>query len=162
MAESLKLYLADESESLRIAQAVAAALAERRLPRCVIWLEGELGAGKTTLARGIIHTLGHEGRVPSPTYTLVETYAAGGLDIVHVDLYRLSDPAEVEYLGLEEAGESPAVVLIEWPRRADGHLEEQDIECRLTQSGSGRELVVNAVSADGAALLAALRRISGL
>src|ERR1700742_2364813 len=100
---------------------------------CVIFLHGDLGAGKTTLVRGLLRALGHAGRVPSPTYTLVEPYEIGPLSLKHLDLYRIADPEELEYLGVRELA---GTVLIEWPERGGHFLPEPDLDCRLTQAGT--------------------------
>ena len=115
----------------------------------VIFLHGELGAGKTTLVRGLLRALGHAGRVPSPTYTLVEPYEVGPLSLKHLDLYRIADPGELEYLGVRELS---GTVLIEWPERGGRHLPEPDLECRLAQDGKGRSLEVVGRTQAGRAL----------
>ena len=110
-------------------EAHAAAVARALRGPCVFALHGPLGAGKTTWVRAFLRTLGHEGVVPSPTYTLVEPYEVGGFRIWHVDLYRLEDPLEMEGLGIRELLDGKAVMLVEWPDRcpeisvlADVHL----------------------------------------
>jgi len=103
----------------------------------VIFLHGDLGAGKTTLVRGLLHALGHTGRVPSPTYTLVEPYEVGRLSLKHLDLYRIADPGELAYLGVREL---TGTVLIEWPERGAHFLPEPDLDCRLNLAAPGRVL----------------------
>ena len=103
----------------------------------IIFLHGDLGAGKTTLVRGLLHALGYAGRVPSPTYTLVEPYEVGPLSLKHLDLYRIADPGELAYLGVRELS---GTVLIEWPERGSHFLPEQDLDCRLALAGPGRVL----------------------
>jgi tRNA threonylcarbamoyladenosine biosynthesis protein TsaE len=98
----------------------------------VIELSGDLGAGKTTLVRGLLRECGISGPVRSPTYTLVETYLAGSTTFVHLDLYRLSDPSELENLGLRDWAEPGYVWLIEWPERGAGRLPAADLSVRLT------------------------------
>lgn len=106
---------------------------------CVIFLHGDLGAGKTTLVRGLLRSLGHAGRVPSPTYTLVEPYELGHLSLKHLDLYRISDPEELAYLGIRDMS---GAVLVEWPERGAHFLPEPDLDCRLSVAAPGRVLEV--------------------
>lgn len=102
--------------------ALGESLAGRLGPGCQVALSGDLGAGKTTLVRGLLHGLGHHGRVKSPTYGLVESYALPGLAVHHLDLYRLTDPEELDFLGLDELLTDDALVLVEWPERGQGAL----------------------------------------
>lgn len=106
----------------------------------LLGLAGDLGAGKTTWARGLLRGLGHEGRVPSPTYTLLEPYLIGGLTVVHLDLYRLADEAELENLGLRDWLAVPATwVVVEWPERAPSLAARCDVLLSLTDlGGTGR------------------------
>jgi len=133
---------------------LGARLAEALKPGCIIYLHGELGAGKTTLARGLLHGLGHGGTVKSPTYTLVEPYQIGPWRLFHWDLYRLADPEELEFLGLRDQLDSEAVLLIEWPERGQGELPAADLEVRLDYAGAGRSCRLEARSRVGQALLA--------
>ncbi|GMQ95864.1 MAG: hypothetical protein BMS9Abin14_330 [Gammaproteobacteria bacterium] len=123
-----------------------------------IHLSGPLGAGKTTLVRGLAHALGIEGPIKSPTYTLVEPYSGGAITLYHFDLYRLGDGEELEYLGARDAFAEPAVRVIEWPERAAGWLPEPDLHVHLSIAGSGRGAELRARSTRGAALLANLER----
>ena len=118
----------------------------------IIFLHGDLGAGKTTLVRGLLHALGHAGRVPSPTYTLVEPYEAGSLSLKHLDLYRIADPGELAYIGVREL---TGTVLIEWPERGAHFLPEPDLDCRLELAGSGRILEAEGQSRVGRDLVQA-------
>ena len=99
---------------------------------CVVYLTGDLGAGKTTLTRGLLRSLGVTGAVRSPTYTLVEIYELGALTALHLDLYRLTDPEELENLGLREWATGGHLWLIEWPQRGSGHLPAPDLRVSLT------------------------------
>jgi tRNA threonylcarbamoyladenosine biosynthesis protein TsaE len=119
---------------------------------CVIFLHGDLGAGKTTLVRGLLRSLGHAGRVPSPTYTLVEPYELGNLSLKHLDLYRIADPEELAYLGVRDMS---GAVLIEWPERGAHFLPEQDLDCRLSVEAPGRVLEVEGKTPLGRELAAA-------
>jgi len=123
-----------------------------------IHLSGQLGAGKTTLVRGLAHALGIEGPVKSPTYTLVEPYTRGAITLYHFDLYRLGDGEELEYLGARDAFAERALVVIEWPERAEGWLPEPDLQVHLSIAGSGRDADLSARTTKGEALLAILDR----
>jgi len=155
MPESRTLSLADEGATAALGQALARAWQQARPAHCVVWLHGSLGAGKTTLVRAWIQGLGHAGRVPSPTYTLIEPYELDGLAVRHVDLYRLAEPGEADYLGLGELAGQQMLWLIEWPERALGHLPAPDLELFLDYAGPGRTLRLSAATPAGAALLAA-------
>lgn len=118
--------------------AFGAALA-KHLPRDgIVFLRGELGAGKTTLARGILQGLGFTGRVKSPTYTLVEPYGFSGTQVYHFDFYRIYDPRELEFIGLHEILEAGGLKLIEWPERAVGQLPAADLVITITEQDAGR------------------------
>ena len=106
----------------------------------VIWLEGDLGAGKTTFARGLIHALGYKGRVKSPTYGLLEHYQLESLQVLHMDLYRISDPGELEFLGIEDLLDERTILLIEWPDKGGFWLPEPDFIFRFAYAGEGRDL----------------------
>ncbi|MCA1798184.1 MAG: tRNA (adenosine(37)-N6)-threonylcarbamoyltransferase complex ATPase subunit type 1 TsaE [Xanthomonadaceae bacterium] len=143
-------------EDAAATEAAGAALATSLSGRTgVIALHGELGAGKTTLVRGLLHALGHAGAVRSPTYTLVEPYTLGGMRVLHLDLYRLADAAELDALGLrEEVGD--ALVLVEWPERAARALPAADLDLVLSHDGERRRLAVHAHSPLGEACAQAL------
>jgi tRNA threonylcarbamoyladenosine biosynthesis protein TsaE len=126
-----------------------------------IHLSGPLGAGKTTLVRGLVHALGIEGPVKSPTYTLVEPYAIGTIRLYHFDLYRLADGEELEYLGARDAFAGGALCIVEWPERAAGWLPQPDLRVILSIAGSGREARLDARTARGANWLAILERGRG-
>ena len=104
----------------------------------LITLSGDLGTGKTTIARGVLRGLGHQGRVKSPTYTLVETYVCGNKSIYHFDFYRIQDPLELELVGIPELLTLPAIRLVEWPDLAGQFLPEADISIHLEVAGEGR------------------------
>jgi len=110
----------------------------------VIWLEGDLGAGKTTFARGLIHALGYGGRVKSPTYGLLEHYQIGELQVLHMDLYRISDPAEIEFLGVDDLLDGRTILLIEWPDRGGEWLPRPDFILSFSYMEPGRSLRVSA------------------
>lgn len=106
----------------------------------VIWLEGDLGAGKTSFARGLIHALGYRGRVKSPTYGLLEHYQLESLKVLHMDLYRISDPGELEFLGIEDLLDERTILLIEWPDKGGSWLPEPDFILTFAYAGEGRDL----------------------
>ncbi len=142
----VRLQLPDESATQRLGRAIAAQLAERPSEPLRIWLEGDLGAGKSTLARACLRALGVTGPIKSPTYTLVERYPLeGGAEAWHLDLYRIADPEELDYLGLDEA--SVRLWLIEWPERGRAELIPPDLRIRLIQTpGGAREALINATN----------------
>jgi tRNA threonylcarbamoyladenosine biosynthesis protein TsaE len=106
----------------------------------VIWLRGDLGTGKTTFARGLIHALGYKGRVKSPTYGLLEQYQVGALQVLHMDLYRISDPGELEFLGIEDLLDDQTILLIEWPDKGGFWLPEPDFIFEFGYASEGRDL----------------------
>ena len=111
------------------------------IPRpLVIWLEGDLGAGKTAFARALIHALGYKGRVKSPTYGLLEHYPLSSLQVLHMDLYRISDPGELEFLGVEDLLDDQTILLVEWPDRGGLWLPKPDFIFRFAYANQGRDL----------------------
>ena len=136
-------------------EAHAAAMARALDAPCVFALRGPLGAGKTTWVRAFLRALGHDGVVPSPTYTLVEPYEMGGMKVWHVDLYRLQDPLELEALGVRELLDGDAVMLVEWPERWPEINARSDVRLHLRHgdSESARRLEVDAMSGRGQGLL---------
>ena len=149
----MKHYLADEPATVALGGQLAAAL-PADLSGWTILLEGELGAGKSTFARALIRALGHEGAVPSPTYTLVEPYQLGAKAIYHVDLYRVSSEEELRYLGWSELDDGCR--LVEWPDRAPGLLADADLRIQLDYSGAGREVELVGLSEQGRELVQGL------
>lgn len=122
----------------------------------VVYLEGPLGAGKTTLVRGVLSALGYPGRVKSPTYGLMEHYDVKGFSVFHLDLYRVEDQAELEYLALRDVVGEDAVLFIEWPAHGGGAIPPADIEIRFSNSVVDRALSVCANTTAGASVLAAI------
>jgi tRNA threonylcarbamoyladenosine biosynthesis protein TsaE len=123
-------------------EAAGARLARLLAPRpgLVVYLHGDLGAGKTTLVRGWLRALGVTGAIRSPTYTLVEPYELDGRSLLHLDLYRLADAAELEQLGVYDTPPASSVWLVEWPEKGAGELPPPDLDIFLALSGAGREL----------------------
>jgi tRNA threonylcarbamoyladenosine biosynthesis protein TsaE len=142
---SLNAVLPDEAATL----ALGAALAPALVPGIVVHLRGDLGVGKTTLVRGLLRALGHQGPVKSPTYTLVEVYEVSRLHLHHFDFYRFHDPREWIDAGFRESFNGRNVSLVEWPERAAGLLPPPDVEITLAVSGSGRSASLQANSPTG-------------
>lgn len=148
----MRLHLATDRDMEALGARMAAALE----PGAVIHLRGPLGAGKTTLVRGLLRALGHSGPVKSPTYTLVESYRAGGMVLHHFDLYRLTDAEELEFIGLRDYLGGGAVCVVEWPERGEGVLPAADLEIGIAYAGSARELQGTARSEAGHRILSGM------
>lgn len=149
---ALKTFLPDEPATLALGAALAAGLE----PGLVVYLRGELGAGKTTLVRGVLRALGHQGPVRSPTYTLVELYEVSRLHLHHFDFYRFHDPREWIDAGFRETFNGRNVSLIEWPEKAGELLPPADVEMALEPSGSGRNATCTGNSPRGQRCIALL------
>ena len=137
------IELANEQASLALGQTIAEAIKHSAQGLSVVHFEGDLGAGKTTMSRGILNGFGHQGAVKSPTYTLVEPYELESLTLYHFDLYRLGDPEELEFLGIRDyfdgsGNDSQTVCLIEWPEKGGGILPSPDLIISLSVKGQGR------------------------
>lgn len=151
-------FLADENDTVQLGAELASALA----PGLVFYLRGDLGAGKTTLVRAILRGLGHQGKVKSPTYTLVESYVVSSLNLYHFDLYRFADPEEWEGSGFREYFKPTAVCLVEWPEKAAGFLPTADVEIVLHIRDSGREIELNAATEAGRQCLIRLQSMGAI
>ena len=134
--------------------ALGHALARTRAQRAVVHLQGDLGAGKSTLARALLRALGVQGAIRSPTYTLIERYPVEGGEAWHLDLYRIGDSGELDYLGLDE--DAATLWLIEWPERGGPHLPPRDLWIQLEVAGNGRSARLSAASPAGQDWLARL------
>ena len=146
----MKRSLPDEAATIALAEDLYVAMPDE-LSGWTILLQGELGAGKSTFARALIKAAGHQGAVPSPTYTLVEPYKLAAGNFYHIDLYRVSDEEELRYLGWNELDDG--LRLVEWPDRAPGLTDDADLVLELEYAGSSRLARINALSERGLALI---------
>jgi tRNA threonylcarbamoyladenosine biosynthesis protein TsaE len=151
-ATQATVHLPDERATLRLGTQLAAGVS----PGLKIYLSGDLGAGKTTLVRGLLRALGYEGRVKSPTYTLAELYKLPNLCLYHFDFYRLKEANEWEDAGFRESFAGAAVCLVEWPEHAQGILPEPDLRIRLEHCAHGRLARIEALTEAGTRCIGAL------
>ncbi|MGC1550569.1 MAG: tRNA (adenosine(37)-N6)-threonylcarbamoyltransferase complex ATPase subunit type 1 TsaE [Rhodanobacter sp.] len=145
--------LADEAATIALGTRFAKTLQDG----LVIYLHGDLGAGKTSFARALLSALGVGERIKSPTYSLIEGYQAQGRAAWHLDLYRIADPGELEWLGLDALSDPSAIVLVEWPERGHGALPAVDLDVQMAYAGDGRRAVLQPRTARGEQALARLR-----
>ncbi len=157
MSAVFRLDLPDEAATLALGARLARVLA----PGLAIWLRGDLGAGKTTLTRGLLRELGFAGRVKSPTYTLVELYSFPRFNLYHFDLYRFADPDEWEDAGFREYFNPGSVCLVEWPDKGGGLLPAPDVVLVLDFCGGtdGRSVRIEGYTEAGAACIARLNAL---
>ena len=135
----MKQFLLNTAEDT---EAFGAKLFQLLPEKCVIFLLGDLGAGKTTLVRGFMHAAGHTGAVKSPTYNIVEEYKLNKRLFFHFDLYRLVDPEELEWIGITDYLQEQSICFIEWPEKGEGYLGSADVILSMTTTDQGRKLVV--------------------
>lgn len=157
----LTLQLADEEATVAFGLALGQAVTAEPAAHAglIVYLHGDLGAGKTTLCRGVLRAFGHIGAVKSPTYTLVETYPLPGWVLHHFDLYRLHDPEELEYMGIRDYFGTDTLALVEWPQRGGSHFPAADLRISLMLTGAGREVAIEALSPRGLPVLDRLKNI---
>lgn len=139
--QSTEIFLENEAASLAAGHDLGKALLEYPKNLCV-YLEGTLGAGKTTLTRGILRAFGHSGAVKSPTYTLVESYEFPSRTIHHFDLYRLTDPEELEFMGIRDYFAVNTICLLEWPEKGRPYLPDPDLVIRMEYQSQSRRLLL--------------------
>ncbi|HNC52214.1 MAG TPA: tRNA (adenosine(37)-N6)-threonylcarbamoyltransferase complex ATPase subunit type 1 TsaE [Accumulibacter sp.] len=151
---TLTVQLADEAATAALGRQLAPLLQ----PGMIVWLDGDLGAGKTTLVRSLLRARNHSGPVRSPTYTLIEIYVISRIYWYHFDFYRFNFPEEFLDAGLGEYFRDDAVCLVEWPEKAAGYLPAADLVIRFHFAGNGRTLDVVACSEEGQECLRALKR----
>jgi tRNA threonylcarbamoyladenosine biosynthesis protein TsaE len=149
---SIVVSLPDEAATLRLGERLAAGIGPGR----VLHLRGDLGAGKTTLARGLLRALGQSGRIKSPTYTLVELYPLSSLNLYHFDLYRFKDKTEWLNSGFREYFNAHSACLVEWPERAGDLLSPPDVDLQLEFDGAGRRARLASLTPAGSSWLSLL------
>jgi len=138
----MKITLLNEQETELLGSELWRILPEK----CLVFLNGDLGAGKTTLTRGVLRAAGHKGAVKSPTYTLVEEYTVENRLLFHFDLYRVKDPEELEWIGIRDYLEQQSLCFIEWAELGQGFLPEADIELSIETEGEGRVVSIKVLS----------------
>jgi tRNA threonylcarbamoyladenosine biosynthesis protein TsaE len=156
MLTNKNYFLADESATIAIGNKLADIVKKELKQGIVVYLYGDLGAGKTTLTRGFVQGMGHVGHVKSPTYTLVEPYELNDWLVYHFDLYRLSDPEELEYMGIRDYFAHNCCCFIEWPEKGEGMIKQPDLRIDLAYSNEQRTINVQSKTVLGAQVLKAL------
>ena len=149
MTRSFEFHLTDEIATVTMGNRVADITEQG----AVIYLHGDLGAGKTTFTRGVVQGFGHTGKVKSPTYTLVEPYELERANVYHFDLYRLGDPEELEYMGIRDYFSADAICVVEWPEKGGEFIPVPDLDITLSYVGNERKIVINSASERGIAIV---------
>ena len=149
------VFLPDEAATLALGGALGAVLVQGPAD-LVVYLEGDLGVGKTTLVRGLLRALGYSGKVKSPTYTLLELYTISRLNLYHFDFYRFEQPEEYLDAGLDEYFQAPGICLVEWPDKAGPYLPNADIRIRISVEQAGRRAALAAQGGKGRRCLTSL------
>ncbi len=152
-----ELILSDETATIAFGKCLGECIGDLDAS-CIVYLEGTLGAGKTTFCRGVLSAFGHSGPVKSPTYTLVEPYDFPERIVYHFDLYRLGDPEELEFLGIRDYFAKQAVALIEWPDKGKGIIPSYDVLIDLKPVEEGRKLLIKAGTERGVEVLSSLKQ----
>lgn len=157
--KQLEYFLVDECATIAVGEGLAKVvlaqdeLIDKTQSALIVYLNGDLGAGKTTLTRGFVRGMGHQGNVKSPTYTLVEPYELPPWNVYHFDLYRLGDAEELEYMGIRDYFANNCCCFIEWPEKGEGILAKADIVIELNYKNEQRMIELNAFSERGEAVL---------
>jgi len=158
--KQLEYFLPDEAATIAIGSGLAEVLKNAPVQHTlVVYLNGDLGAGKTTLTRGFVRGMGHVGNVKSPTYTLVEPYELAKWRIFHFDLYRLADAEELEYMGIRDYFNSDCCCFIEWPEKGTGLLAKADLIINIAYQGEQRIIELQAESIHGEQVMTELAQI---
>ena len=156
LINQLQTVLKDEHQMHAYGEKIAQAICQINAP-LLIFLSGDLGAGKTTLSRGILAGLGHKGSVKSPTYTLVEPYDLDIGKVFHFDLYRLVDPEELYDIGFDDYLSEAQLCMVEWPEKGGSLVPKADISLQINSNGTGREVILTAQTSLGSQCLNQLR-----
>lgn len=156
MSRSFKSHLSDDIATVTMGNRIAAIIEQG----AVIYLHGDLGAGKTTFTRGIVQGFGHTGKVKSPTYTLVEPYELERANVYHFDLYRLGDPEELEYMGIRDYFSAQAICVVEWPEKGGEFIPVPDLNITLSYVCDERNIVINSASERGSVIIEKLNNLT--
>jgi len=158
--KQLEYFLPDEDATIAIGTGLAQVLqSEAKQQALVVYLNGDLGAGKTTLTRGFVRGMGHQGNVKSPTYTIVEPYELSKWRVFHFDLYRLADAEELEYMGIRDYFNDDCCCFIEWPEKGSGLLAKADLIINIAYQDEQRIIKLQAETDHGKQVLESLAHI---